>query len=289
MPGLLRNLGALLVASVSLAVTAALLLLFERLTGFDLFSLMWWVVVPVGAFLTGLVAASGYYAGAVALDLKPGRMVALAMLGLAVLVAVALHYARYRMATLADGQAVSGLVSFPRFVGWTLSHTRYDLFVHGRGLAGDGGVEIGVLGYVVALLQLAALALGGLVVYLILADKTYCERCRKFLRRSMKLRLGFAGDMAMVDELRVVEALSRPYFQRLRALPEGRTAALELELLSCPGCRKEALVERPMLLRNRELRYVGNAYRTSWSSSGVSLSSELGPLAARAPAGRPPG
>jgi hypothetical protein len=277
-----------LLASVSFAATVALLLVVERLTGFDLFSLMWWVVVPVGAFATGLVAASGYYAGAVALDLKPGRAVAVAMPVLALLVWVALHYARYRMVTLADGQVVSGVISFPRFVGWTLSHTRYDLFVHGRGLAGNGGVEVGVLGYVVALLQLGALALGGLVVYLILADKTYCERCRRFLRRSLKLQLGFAGDLSAVTELRAEEALSRRYFERLRALPDGQTAALELELLACPGCAKEALVERPMLLRNGKLAYVGDAYRTSWSALGASLSSELGVLAARASAGRPP-
>jgi hypothetical protein len=272
MRNLLTNIGALGVGIGSFAITVALVLGLQRLVGFNLFSLMWWFVMPIGAFVTGLLAASGYYFGAVRLNVKPTRVVAFGMLLAAALVQVTLYYSQYMMAATEDGQPISNVVAFPRFVGWMLSHTKYGLIVSGYRPGGeDGGLEVGVLGYVVAVVQFLALVAGGLIVYLVLADKPYCAKCAKYLKHAMKLQVPFAGDMNTIADLRKTDELSTAYFQQLRQLPAGATAALELELSRCPGCRIEALAERPMILQDGKLAYQGDAYRTMWAAVGGSV------------------
>ncbi len=285
MRNFISNIGAFVAGTVSFALTVALVLGVQRAIDLNLFSLMWWAVIPIGAFMTGLLAASGYYVAAIKFNVKPGRSVAVGMLAVAALVQVALYYSQYSMAVTEDGQAVSALVSFPRFVGWTLSHSKYGLIVHGYRPGGpDGGLEIGFLGYVVAVLQFLALVAGGVAVYAILAEKPYCEACSKFLRTAYKAQVPFAGGMDTVDTLRTTENASRNYFEQLRTLPQGNTAALELELSSCPSCAREALAERPMFIKEGKLAYQGDAYRTSWLPAGTSVADEVARLASLSPA-----
>jgi hypothetical protein len=87
MRNLLGNLVALVVASISLVLTVALVLGIERGVDLNIFSLMWWGFIPVGAFITGCLAASGYYVGAVKLNVKPTRFVAASMFLVAALTA----------------------------------------------------------------------------------------------------------------------------------------------------------------------------------------------------------
>ncbi len=276
MRGILGNVGALLLASVSFALTVGLVLGLQAGTGFNLFSFMWWAVIPVGAFLTGLLAASGYYLGAVKLGVKPTRFVAWSMLVIAGLVQLALYYSQYAMATTEDGQAISRFVSFPNFVGWMLSHAKYGLIVYGYRPGGeDGGLEVGSLGYVVAALQFVALVAGGLFMYAILANKPYCDGCAKYLESVSKLQIPFAGDMDTVKELRKSTPLSASYFRQLRQLPAGNSAALEVELARCPSCKREALTEWPMFIKDGKLAYKGDAYRTEWTASGQSVAQEV--------------
>jgi hypothetical protein len=71
MRSLFTNIGAFVVGAISFVMTIAAVLGLQRLSGFNLFSLMWWFVIPDGAFITGLLAASGYYFGAVKLNAGP--------------------------------------------------------------------------------------------------------------------------------------------------------------------------------------------------------------------------
>jgi hypothetical protein len=278
------NVVALLVASVSFALTLGLVIGLERAVDFDLFSLMWWGFIPVGAFAVGCLAASGYYLGAVKLDVKPTRVAASSIFLVAALLQVALYYSQYAMAKTEEGQAISQLIGFPRFVAWTLSHAKYGLIVNGYRPGGaEGGVEVGVLGYVIAGVQFLALIAAGWVVYFTLSEKPYCDGCSKYLKQTMKLQFPFAGDMATVTELRKIDAPSRPYFQAITRLPPGNAAALELELSTCPTCSREALAERPMFIKDGKLSYQGDAYRTMWNA-GAPISQDLASLQTAAPA-----
>jgi len=190
------NLGAVVVAAVSFAVTLAILWGLERSLDFDLFTLMWWGVVPVGALIVGLFAASGYYLGAVKLHVKPSTFTAVLVVGLAALVQVGWYYLHYLATHTDGGQAIGTLVGFPRFVGWMLTHARYGLGIHGR-VVGEG-FEVGAWGYVIAIVQLLALAAGGWVVYFILAMKPYCDPCARYASSTAKLHVPFAGDMKVI-------------------------------------------------------------------------------------------
>jgi hypothetical protein len=291
MERLFRNLGALAIGTVSFVATVGLVLGIQKLIGLNLFSLMWWGVIPAGAFLCGLLAASGYYGGAVALHVKPARFMAIAMLVLAALVQVALYYSQYALAETESGQAIRELVSFPRFVGWSLSHTRYGIIVHGYRPGGEGGgLEIGALGYVVAVVQFIALSIGGLGVWAILADKPYCDDCTRYLKRVVQLQLPYGGDLSALDPVRAVEAGSSAYFDRLHQLPAGNQAALELDLSRCAGCGKQALMERPMLAKEGKLAYHGGSNRTTWhATGGASLAESLQELRSPAPPARASG
>jgi hypothetical protein len=272
----LSNLAALAAGTVSLLLTLGLVLGLQRGIDLNLFSLMWWGVIPLGAFITGLLAASGYYYAATKLNVKPSRSVAGGMLIVAALFQVVFYYTQYAMTVTEDGQAIASLVSFPRFVGYTLSHAKYGLTIYGYQLGGaDGGLEVGFMGYIVALLQFLALAAGGLGVYAILASKPYCEGCTKFLRSHSKAHKSFHGDAETFTALHVHGDPSSEYFEQVRALPSGETAALELELYACPLCAREALVERPMLVSNGKLSYQGESFRTSWVPQGTSVAAAV--------------
>src|SRR5689334_18618076 len=60
-------------------LTAVVVLLIERWVNFSIFTMSFWVIVPVGALLTGCGAASGYYIGAVLTDRKPGKQLLVSM------------------------------------------------------------------------------------------------------------------------------------------------------------------------------------------------------------------
>jgi hypothetical protein len=290
MRNIIGNLAALLVATISFAVTIGVVLGMERAIDLNLFSLMWWGFIPVGAFVVGCLAASGYYVGAVKLNLKATRFVAVCLLLVTALVQVALYYSQYALAKTPDGQAISQFISFPRFLGWTLSHAKYGLVVNGYRPGGpDGGLEVGFMGYVIAFVQFLGLLVGGWLVYFILADKPYCEPCGKYLKPTTKVQLPFAGDMETVNALRHVAAPSSAYFGALAELPPGESAALELELSTCPKCSREALAERPMIRKDGKLAYQGDAYRTIWSAE-MPLLQQLAalPVSAGRAAGAPP-
>jgi hypothetical protein len=272
MRGFLGNIGALVVAAVSFGLTVGLILGFQQLTGFNLFSLMWWVVVPIGAFATGVLAASGYYLGAVKIHVKATAAVAVELVVVAALVQVSLYYGQYALAVTEDGYAVRDLVGFLDFVAWKLSHARYGVISHGVTL---GDADVGVLGYVIAGVQFLALAAAGLVVFAALQGRPYCDGCRRYLTSIAKRQIPFAGDEAALALLRTAEASSPAYIEHVRRLPAGDVAALELELSRCPRCGAEAIDELPMFPDGGKLSYRHSAHRRTWAAPGASLAPEL--------------
>jgi len=265
---LLKNAAAMVLAIVSFALTMGLVIGIQRLTDVNLFSLMLWGIIPAGAFLMGFLAASGYYFGAVKLDLKPTKKIAVGMLIVAALVQFSLYYWQYTMATTEDGQAISHFLSFPRYTAWALTNAKYGLVVYGYRPGGaDGGLQVGGFGYLIALLQFLALAVGGLGVYAILVDKPYCDSCKKFLEPvGRKIQFPYDGDVARLAKFRTSETQIGGYLERLRDLPPGSEAAIELSLLRCARCGREALTERTLSVKKGKLAYNLEGPRISWNS-----------------------
>lgn len=274
---LVSGLSALVVAMVSFSLTVGLVLL-GRSVGFDLFSLMLWGFIPLGALLTGLFSASGYYVGAIKFNVKPTLWVGIGILVVAGLVQVTLYYFQFASTTTEDGQAISDFVSFPRFVGWMLTHAEYGLIVYG--FRPDGGMEVGFLGYVIAVVQFLALIVGGFSIFALLADNTYCNVCKRYTKKVLDQAVPFSGDLETIEILRMKEPLSSAFFEEIEQMSAGTMGKLELALSRCEKCSREALTERPRRLKEDGTVSVTDPmpHRTTWTEPGSSVADRVAGL-----------
>jgi hypothetical protein len=257
----MRNLAALVCGLATSFATVAAFLAFERLTDVDLFGLVWLFVVPIGAFLAGLFAASGYYFGAIAFHARPTRTLAWGMVFVAGLMQFTLYLSRY-LTTQVEGAPVSDLISFGDYVSFVLSHTEMNL----RAGSTLPGVQLGALGYALAVFQFLALLAGGLGVYGILADRPFCANCERYARKVERHEGGLRDpDLARgLAELRSSAPLSDEYFASLAPPAAGTVNAVEVDVLSCPECARRVVFEKPKVLEGGKWAYRAAENRTLW-------------------------
>lgn len=266
-------------------LTAVLVLAVERWLDFSFFTLTFWVVVPVGALITGCLAATGYYFGSILANRRPGRSLLLNMVLVSGATFFLIYYIQYRSLTI-DGQSVSELVSFTTFLQLVLTKAEYGL------MRSSAHFEVGAFGYVIAALQLVAFMLGGLGSYLALSAKPFCDRCDKYMK-------GIAGVKQVFEDAKAFE----PFSQRLYSLsppsadylhilkephdvpkPKAGAVALEWELLGCPECRTQLVIETPKVLSGKsDWTDVSDHVRQFKVDAGIPLAGEFG--AARAAKG----
>jgi len=238
--GLVLNLLSFLLTTVVFGLVVALVVLLQR-AGFDLFSLVWLGVLPIGAFVIGLFIAFGFYKISIVLEVKPTAWTALFSVLLAVMAAGAIHYSHYVL----FGGAAGDFRTFLAWLDGTLRHMKFGVTIYGYEVGGAaGGPEMGLWGYGAAFFQVLALAAGGLLPLAFLWERPYCLEDRKFYKTLLKPVLRFGGSGREAEGLRGAEEGSRGYFDKVRALPPGDSQELEWELYRCPKCAKETLVER---------------------------------------------
>ena len=164
---------------VTSLVTAVLLWGIEQRFGVALYSWMFWLVVPVGAGLAGLAAASGYYAGARLFNRRPTRRLLANVILASVATFFLIHYLSY-VTLEVDGVRVSEFFPFSQYLDIAIRSTSMSLGVRAAPVAETGA--LGTFGYAVALLQVVGFALGGFLVYVFLSDLPYCAKCSRYLR-----------------------------------------------------------------------------------------------------------
>src|SRR5262249_13693513 len=144
---------------------------------FSFFSLTFWVIVPVGAFITGCLAATGYYFGSILTNPKTGKPLLLNMGFVSGGTLFLLYYIQYPTLEV-EGKAVSDLIPFTTFLQIALTKAEY-----GLARSSSAKVQVGAFGYAIAVLQLGAFMLGGFGSYLALSAKPFCDRCEKYLKK----------------------------------------------------------------------------------------------------------
>jgi len=157
-------------------LTGIILALIKVYTGFAFYSLSFWFIIPVGAFLAGFGGASGYYAGAKLFQQKPVGGVLLNMVAASVSTFVLVYYIPYFMLEV-EGHRVKDIISFWQYLDFTFAHTSLKL-VGGSTSTG----ELGSLGYVHAVLQLIGFSIGGVAVFGWLSENPYCKKCSRYLQ-----------------------------------------------------------------------------------------------------------
>ncbi len=173
----------LLAGTATTVLTLALSWAVEHFTkgGFTLMGLYGWGIVPVGAFLVGMGAASGYALAALWAGLRIRRSLLAGILGITVLAYFGQHYVEFA--------AMGPMVL--RSTGRPLSFwTYYDLKTRSLRFVSTGAGrptptqadddKLGGLGYGVRVLELTAFSLGALATPFQLKTRRYCDLCERY-------------------------------------------------------------------------------------------------------------
>lgn len=175
------NIGAgLLVSLCGLAtslITAVILWWIEHTFGFAFYSWMFWFIIPIGALISGMAGASGYYIAAKIIGYRPTSFLLAAILIGSVATFFVIQFLSY-ITLEVNGKAVSDFVSFFQYLDITIQSMTMT-FRH-RASAGIETGELGMWGYGVTILQILGFAVGGFLVYSILSSLPYCERCSRY-------------------------------------------------------------------------------------------------------------
>jgi len=198
-------------------------------------------VIPVGALLVGICAASGYALAAWFTGLKLTRSLVLGILGLLAASYMLAQYEEYRSVDVDVG-----------FFTWFDAVTRAFSFA---GNNGEPGSALGVLGYLFRALELAGFAFGGVLLPLALRSKAHCEPCRTYKRTYPVAWVpgGIADDgaVATLDEMFTSAGTGdRAAFDRAVAkAPLARRREVNrndlrvaVSIVRCPRCANGALV-----------------------------------------------
>lgn len=232
---------------VTSVLTAVLVTLVHHWTGFNLFTLSFWVIVPVGALITGFLAASGYHLAAVRFHYKPSGMMLLGILGVAGATHVLIYYLEFATMVLDDGTRLRDALPFTSYLEIALTKAKYSLARR----ATRGGVEVGAFGYVVAGIHFLGFVFGGFCVWANLAAKDMCEKCQMYLKKLATRVHSFpSGDAFQSFHERLVAAApgSDAYAKCLEedhhvTVPTQGSARITFELLGCPVCEGQRVNE----------------------------------------------
>ena len=153
-------------------LTAVILWQIEVHFGFVLYGLMLSFIMPIGAFLSGLMGASGYYVSSRLFSYRPTYLLLLNIVIVSVATFFLIYYLSY-VTTLVEGKYISEYITFTQYLNHAI---RSISMVDSHGEATG---ELYAFGYFIALLQIVGFATGGFVVYFILRIKYDNPNLRK--------------------------------------------------------------------------------------------------------------
>ncbi len=244
----------ILFGAASSLITAGLVCSVYWSTGFNFFTLSFWVVVPIGALLTGFAAASGYYLGAKLFNHKPDLIILLNMVIVAGTTQFLIYYFQYSTMILDDGTKVKNYLDFPTYLKIVLTKAKYGLVRHS-----GSGVEAGYFGYVIAFIQFIAFLVGGVCVWGWLYLIPFCDACNKYFKSIFSKIILFSDKDTFTpfyEELISVPSLSPKYFLLLKRQDEdvknsqGCCFRLKVKLFQCPNCKGEKILESVDIYKN---------------------------------------
>jgi hypothetical protein len=249
-----------------------------RWANFNLFALLLWYVVPAGAVLVGMIAASGGAIAARLLQIRPGLFDSIVMVAIAAGTMVLIYYLDYATQTMSDGRSVSESMSFVAFVDYLLTHTHVRI---GRSGNLDTG-ELGQWGYLLGLVQFAGFVGGGVVVLSLIGSFLRCGECDSYLRRvksKTSKELTFEEAEGMLEAFRTGDLTTMqnvvswvPQHRKLT----GERAKITFSLHTCPKCTTELAVATLQAHNGKEWRALPELETRRGLSAGTSLRGAFG-------------
>lgn len=171
-----KDLMVVLIGVGTSLLVAVVIYLLVDLIGYPFHAQMFWFVVPIGAFLCGMVAGGGFWLALRVLDRLPtaGTFLAAGVVG--VLSYVLIYFLMWVLLNV-EGVPVRERVGFGAFLQFVIEHQRIRM-THGAG----EGFEVGKWGYVRFALSTAGFAAGVLATVAIGGGKAYCPDCKRYFR-----------------------------------------------------------------------------------------------------------
>jgi len=213
----------------------------------DDFYIMGWYanyVIPAGAMIVGIAAASGYALTSWLTGTRISRGLLLAVLLLQTGAYVTAEYIEYR--DVMDGLRGRGLMfgpepSFPQYYDFKARSFAWKK----EGAANQPGEALGGWGYVFTLLGAAGFILSGLIAPALLYAVPYCERCQRYMSRkvlgvlpaSVPVKKVAKGDPAALEahareQQQAAEGAEGAVARLRAAIAAGQTEAVHQELLA---------------------------------------------------------
>jgi hypothetical protein len=247
MRGFLEHFGVALCGLATAILVALADVAIARATTIDIFTFMMWFVVPAGAIVAGIAAASGYYFGSLYFHKKPKWPLLLQMVAIAGFAQFLIYYIGYSTLVLDNGGKASDVVPFAQYMEVILTKAHYRLRY------GTDTGEIGEAGYWIAVVQFVGFLFGGFAIFFILKAKPVCGVCDLYLRPLAKREKFFANGEAAgsyYDRLFTYPVdgpdfagLVRMETKRDKKVAKG-AAIVHTALLGCPSCKQQLIEEK---------------------------------------------
>jgi len=233
--------GTAICGLVTSLLTAVLVVFLSQLFGTEIFTWSVWVIIPIGAILTGALACSGYYFGSRFFNSRPTRALVAQAVVVAGLTQLLIYYLEY------FGAGLSDRMSFMQYLPLSLTQGQYSIGHVGTG----SGFTVGSFGYVLAGIQFLGFLLGGGVMCAWLFQQPYCDKCSKYFKVLGKRQFKFAKweELApffnallenVVHESKCLSHLAKDDLITT-ADPSG-AVRLDLALHGCASCGKQLMI-----------------------------------------------
>ncbi|MEQ9115647.1 MAG: hypothetical protein RLN62_02515 [Rickettsiales bacterium] len=231
-------------ALLTSVITALANLLIKNWFDFNVFSLMFWFVLPIGAFLVGMGGASGGFLACKYFHIKPDRLDAIALAAVAALTMYLIYYLDYTTFVLESGNRVADYIDFTTYLDVivTKSHSSVG---HMRGGKWQDMGEVGGFGYFLLVIKFVGVLLGGWALFITLESLAMCKKCNLYYKKiaSKNTFHESINDLNLIYNKLNSDLISE-YKEALQITAKGDCKAkIKFTLMRCPKCKEEYVAE----------------------------------------------
>jgi hypothetical protein len=213
-----------------------------RTTGFNIYTLKLWLVLPAGTALVGFAGASGAVIAARYFKIKPNWIDAVLMLFMAAATVALIHYLEGATLPPDDGHAANDLIDFSGYVDFILDKAQS---------GGEAGTfdasEISAAAYVLAAIEILGLVAGGAAALSLIGGMRQCVACGAYVRKLKTTKtpsLSFQETSGVLDlfetgDLQLMQKLLTWRPEETKFDRKSEQAIVTCDLYRCPTCKSE--------------------------------------------------